>query len=93
MYDGYKAYKSAGKKGWALAGSVAWASGSSFVKVGHLKKAGKMLGAAKGRSGKQSRLREIAKDTKVSRSLRGEIQRDINQMKRKKKIYQSTERL
>ncbi|KXH87240.1 RHS repeat-associated core domain-containing protein [Sporosarcina sp. HYO08] len=47
-YDGYKAYKAgkaAGKQGWALAGSVAWETGSSFVKVGHLKKAGKALGA------------------------------------------------
>jgi RHS repeat-associated protein len=49
-YDGYKAYKAgkkAGKKGWELAGSVAWASGSSFAKVGHLKKASKVLGATK----------------------------------------------
>lgn len=48
-YDGYKAYKAgkkAGKSGWKLAGSVAWASGSSFAKVGHLKKAGKLLGFA-----------------------------------------------
>ncbi|WP_341963521.1 DNRLRE domain-containing protein (plasmid) [Planococcus maritimus] len=46
-YDGYKAYKAgkkAGKSGWKLAGSVAWASGSSFVKVGHLKKASKAVG-------------------------------------------------
>lgn len=51
VYDGYKAYQSgkkSGKKGWALAGSVAWASGSSFVKVGHLKRAGKLLGVASG---------------------------------------------
>lgn len=55
VYDGYKAYKAgkkAGKKGWKLAGSVAWASGSSFVKVGHLKKAGKALGFAKKGKGK-----------------------------------------
>lgn len=40
-YDGYKAYKTGrakGKRGWALAGSFAWASGSSFARVGHLKK-------------------------------------------------------
>lgn len=40
-YDGYKAYKAgkkAGKKGWKLFGSVAFASGSSFVKFGHYKK-------------------------------------------------------
>ncbi|MGE6415603.1 DNRLRE domain-containing protein [Planococcus kocurii] len=46
-YDGYKAYKAGrakGKRGWALAGSVAWASGSSFARVGHLKKAGRILG-------------------------------------------------
>lgn len=51
-YDGYKAYKAgkkAGKSGWKLAGSVAWAAGSSFVKFGHVKKAGKMLGAATSR--------------------------------------------
>ena len=50
FYDGYKAYKvgkKAGKKGWAIAGSVAWAAGSSFVKVGHLKKVVKALGASK----------------------------------------------
>lgn len=48
-YDGYKAYKAGrakGKRGWALAGSVAWASGSSFAKVGHIKKAGKILKVA-----------------------------------------------
>ncbi|KXH87243.1 RHS repeat-associated core domain-containing protein [Sporosarcina sp. HYO08] len=47
-YDGYKAYKAgkaSGKQGWALAGSVSWETGSSFVKVGHLKKAGKLIGA------------------------------------------------
>ena len=51
VYDGYKAYqlgKKSGKKGWALADSVAWASGSSVVKVGHLKRAGKLLCAATG---------------------------------------------
>ncbi|KML07875.1 DNRLRE domain-containing protein [Rossellomorea marisflavi] len=45
-YDGYKAYKAgkkSGKKGWKLAGSVAWAAGSNFLKIGHLKKAGKVL--------------------------------------------------
>ncbi|WP_218015221.1 polymorphic toxin type 8 domain-containing protein [Brevibacillus dissolubilis] len=38
-------------------------------------------GAAGGRSGKQARLRELAKDDKVSSSLRGEIKRDVNEIK------------
>lgn len=50
VYDGYKAYKAgkkAGKKGWELAGSVAWASGSSFFKFGHIKKVSKILNISK----------------------------------------------
>ncbi|GKV68547.1 hypothetical protein NCCP2716_10450 [Sporosarcina sp. NCCP-2716] len=50
IYDGYKAYKTgkaSGKKGLKLVGSVAWASGSSFAKIGHLKKASKLLGITK----------------------------------------------
>ncbi|UII55675.1 polymorphic toxin type 8 domain-containing protein [Cytobacillus spongiae] len=39
----------------------------------------------KGRSGKQARLRELANDDKISRSIRGEIKRDINQIKRGKR--------
>ncbi|WP_282156222.1 polymorphic toxin type 8 domain-containing protein [Cytobacillus gottheilii] len=39
----------------------------------------------KGRSGKQAKLRELANDDKVSRSLRGEIKRDINLIKKKKR--------
>lgn len=39
----------------------------------------------KGRSGKQLKLKDLAEDDKVSRSLRGEIKRDINQIKRKKR--------
>ncbi|MFE6074186.1 polymorphic toxin type 8 domain-containing protein [Paenibacillus sp. NPDC057886] len=38
-----------------------------------------------GRSGKQARLKEIANDVKVSTSLRGEIKRDLNEIKRKKR--------
>jgi RHS repeat-associated protein len=38
-----------------------------------------------GRTGKQARLRQIANDTKVSRSLRGEIKRDINMIKNGKR--------
>lgn len=49
-YDGYKAYKAgkaSGKKGWALARSVAWAAGSNYLKVGNLKKAGKAVKAVR----------------------------------------------
>ncbi|MCM3714439.1 polymorphic toxin type 8 domain-containing protein [Alkalihalobacillus oceani] len=35
----------------------------------------------RGRSGKQSRLKEIANDDKVSTALRGEIKQDINEIK------------
>src|SRR5699024_7389606 len=38
-----------------------------------------------GRNGKQTRLKEIAKDPKVSSALRGEIKRDINEIKRGKR--------
>ena len=38
-----------------------------------------------GRGGKQKRLREIAADDKVSSTLRGEIKRDINEIKRGKR--------
>ncbi|MEF2294085.1 polymorphic toxin type 8 domain-containing protein, partial [Virgibacillus dokdonensis] len=34
-----------------------------------------------GRAGKQRRLKEIADDNKVSSALRGEIRRDINEIK------------
>ncbi len=39
----------------------------------------------KGRSGRQARLRELANDDKLSSALRGEIKRDINEIKRKKR--------
>lgn len=39
----------------------------------------------KGRGGKQERLRELANDDKLSSALRGEIKRDINQIKRGKR--------
>ena len=39
----------------------------------------------KGRTGKQKRLRQMAEDDKLSSALRGEIKRDINQIKRKKR--------
>ncbi|MFB8374542.1 polymorphic toxin type 8 domain-containing protein [Paenibacillus taichungensis] len=50
-------------------------------------KKGTSSAAAKktGRSGKQARLKEIANDAKVSTSLRGEIKRDLNEIKRKKR--------
>ena len=83
IYDGYKAYK-AGKSKTEIAGAVA----SSFVKIGHVKKAAKVLKITKsnlGRSGKQSRLKEIARDDKVSSALRGEIKRDINEIKKGKR--------
>ncbi|MPQ31634.1 hypothetical protein E4V42_09295 [Clostridium estertheticum] len=35
----------------------------------------------KGRGGKQKRLREIVKDDKVSSAIRGEIKRDINEIR------------
>lgn len=38
-----------------------------------------------GRLGKQARLKELSKDPKVSSALRGELKRDINQIKRKKR--------
>ena len=41
--------------------------------------------SSKGRSGKQARLREIAKDDKVSSALKGEIIRDINEIQRGKR--------
>lgn len=39
----------------------------------------------KGRSGKQKRLKEILNDSKVSSSLRGEIKRDVNEIKKGKR--------
>lgn len=39
----------------------------------------------KGRGGKQKRLRELADDDKISSALRGEIKRDINEIKRGKR--------
>ena len=41
--------------------------------------------STKGRSGKQKRLKEILKDSKVSSSLRGEIKRDVNEIKKGKR--------
>jgi len=82
-YEGYKAYKSG--KGWK---GVAWAVGSNFLKVGYIKKASKVANAVnkyRGRAGKQKRLRELANDPKLSRALRGEIKRDINEIKRGKR--------
>lgn len=38
-----------------------------------------------GRKGKQARLRELANDDKLSSALRGEIRRDINEIKRGKR--------
>ena len=85
-YDGYKAYKSgkaSGKKGWALAGSVAWASGSSFAKVGHLKKAGKALRFINGtrRTGVNRAWKEeramIAKTGQGTRKWSGKRRREI----------------
>ncbi|MDX1971442.1 MAG: polymorphic toxin type 8 domain-containing protein [Candidatus Sumerlaeia bacterium] len=38
-----------------------------------------------GRSGKQQQLRKLASDPKLSKSLRGEIQRDINEINRGKR--------
>ncbi|WP_039227178.1 MULTISPECIES: polymorphic toxin type 8 domain-containing protein, partial [Clostridium] len=35
-----------------------------------------------GRKGKQARLKELVKDLKLSRSLRGELKRDINLIKK-----------
>jgi hypothetical protein len=47
-----------------------------------------------GRKGKQARLRELANDDKLSSALRGEIQRDINEIKRgKRKKYKSSKRI
>ena len=48
-----------------------------IAKTDNLSKAGRM--------GKQARLRELANDDKLSSALRGEIKRDINQMKRGKR--------
>ncbi|XQY93684.1 DNRLRE domain-containing protein [Metabacillus sp. HB246100] len=69
IYRGYKIYK-------------------SYKKIHKVVKTTKKLKIKKksnGRGGKQARLRELANDTKVSRSLRGEIKRDINQIKRGKR--------
>lgn len=41
--------------------------------------------STKGRSGKQKRLKEILNDSKVSSSLRGEIKRDVNEIKKGKR--------
>lgn len=71
IYRGYKIYK-------------------SYKKVHKLVKTTKKLKvkkkkSTKGRGGKQARLRELANDKKLSRSLRGEIKRDINAIKRGKR--------
>jgi RHS repeat-associated protein len=61
------------------------------VKAGKAIKATRSSAKAKnatkysGRSGKQARLKEIAQDEKVSSALRGEIKRDINEIKNKKR--------
>ncbi|WP_045520320.1 DNRLRE domain-containing protein [Neobacillus niacini] len=56
-----------------------------YKKVYKVYKVAKKVKKNTGRSGKQARLRELANDPKVSRSLRGEIKRDINEIKRNKR--------
>ena len=79
VYDGYKAYKAgkkSEKKGWALAGSVALSAGSSFVKVGHLKKAGKAIGISR-----RAAFREAKKKAGIPKS---------EQFKKHKFVYDKT---
>ncbi|EJR46143.1 hypothetical protein IIM_04850 [Bacillus cereus VD107] len=50
-------------------------------------KAAKTVVKNAGRAGGSTKLRQLVTDQKVSRSLRGWIKQEINEMKRKKKKY------
>mgnify|MGYP000915921951 CR=1 FL=1 len=94
------AYDLITKPSWANAGYLAWDVGAAVLPFVPGSYAGKGLKIASkaddvvdtskavkraGRTGKQARLRAIANDNKVSSALRGEIKRDINQIKRGKR--------
>ncbi|EYE87298.1 hypothetical protein Q428_14025, partial [Fervidicella metallireducens AeB] len=97
---GWSAYDLISKPSWANAGYLAWDIGATVIPfvpgsytakgVKAVSKVDDVVDTAKvvkntGRTGKQARLREIAKDDKVSSALRGEIKRDINQINRGKR--------
>lgn len=81
---GWSAHDLIKKPSWGNAGYLAWdvaAAVLPFVPGSYAAKGAKAIG----RTGKQARLRQIATDDKVSWALRGEIKRDINQIKRGKR--------
>ncbi|OQM44367.1 hypothetical protein B6A27_17345 [Anoxybacillus sp. UARK-01] len=92
-YDGYKAFKKGGWKAAAIAVGVGLVGGAAFkgakiaYRVYKVRRAGRLdlQFFASGRRGKQARLRELANDDKLSSVLRGEIRRDINEIKRGKR--------
>mgnify|MGYP002377313386 FL=1 len=94
-YDGYKAFKKGGWKAAAIAVGVGLVGGAAFkgakiaYRVYKVRRAGRLdlQFFASGRRGKQARLRELANDDKLSSALRGEIRRDINEIKRGKGAF------
>ena len=89
----WSAYDLITKPSWANAAYLAWDVGATlipFVPGSYIVKFTKLTSKVKvvkraGRSGKQAHLRQIANSDKVSSALRGEIKRDINQIKRGKR--------
>jgi RHS repeat-associated protein len=97
---GWSAYDLVTKPSWANAAYLAWDIGATalpFVPGSYAarglraaSKADNVVNSVKtvkkvGRTGKQARLRALANDDKVSSALRGEIKRDINEIKRGKR--------
>lgn len=85
---GQSAYNLVSKPSWGNAGYLAWDIGATalpFVPGSYTAKA--LKSASKiGRKGKQTRLRKLASSDKVSTALRGEIKRDINQIKKEREL-------